>query len=175
MTMGFDRQPQRRIFLDLDGVMADFDRHFFDLFRVHSAGLIPPDLWGRIDSVPTFFRDLPICEGAAEFWDEIEHLNPVILTACPRTNYASVAAQKRAWVQEHLSPHAMVLPVMGRKMKRHFMQHPGEILIDDFESNVHDWREAGGLGILHQAFDRTAMDLMAAGIGILPSKAGARA
>lgn len=49
-----------------------------------------------------------------EFFRSVEHLNPVILTACPESNYPRVAAQKGAWVRERLSQTRVVLPVLGR-------------------------------------------------------------
>lgn len=39
-------------------------------------------MWQIINSHPTYFRDLPLCAGAREFFAEVEPLQPVILTAC---------------------------------------------------------------------------------------------
>lgn len=150
-----------RLYLDLDGVMADFDRHFPEVFGVDHRSLADDALWERINSHPSFFRDLPVCEGAIAFFDRVSYSKPIILTACPRTNYQHVARQKRAWVREHLSPHCTVLPVMGGSNKPLFMHEPGDILIDDFERNIRAWEEEGGVGILHRNFEDTKAQLKA--------------
>lgn len=148
-----------RIYLDLDGVMADFDAHFPAVFGRDHRGMADDDLWATINAHPSYFRDMPVCLGAKEFFREIEHLSPIVLTACPKSNYAHVARQKRAWVREHLSDAITILPVMGGRNKALFMHAPGDILIDDFERNTKAWEEEGGVAILHQSFGQTEKEL----------------
>lgn len=144
-----------KLYLDLDGVMADFDAHFPATFGLDHRSLADDAMWATINAHPSYFRDMPPCEGAKAFFDSISWLDPIILTACPRTNYANAARQKRAWVREHLSTSCMVLPVMGGRNKPLFMHAPGDILIDDFERNIVVWQEDGGRGILHCDFATT--------------------
>lgn len=139
----------RRLYLDLDGVMADFDAHFPALFGVNHKEMLDDDMWARINAHPSYFRDMPPCPGALKFYEEIAHHNPIILTACPRSSYAHVAGQKRAWVREHLDADVTVLPVMGGKNKPLFMHAPNDVLIDDWSKNITAWCQAGGLAIHH--------------------------
>lgn len=88
----------RRLYLDLDGVMADFDAHFRNLFGLDNRSMADDAMWARINSHPTFFFDMPPCAGALEFFAEIGRYSPIILTACPKSNYENAARQKRAWV-----------------------------------------------------------------------------
>lgn len=148
-----------RLYIDLDGVMADFDKYFLQEFGVESQKLDDPTLWKWINGHGNFFRNLPLCEGALEFFRSVEHLNPTILTACPKSNYAVAAVQKRQWVYEHLSKDVTVIPMMGGKNKRLFMHAPGDILIDDFEKNCIPWAEHGGIAILHKDFESTRDNL----------------
>lgn len=150
-----------RIYLDLDGVMADFDAHFPATFDCDHRSMADDAMWQTINADPSYFRDMPLCAGAADFWDSIRHLKPIILTACPKSNYAHVARQKRAWVRQHLCCGAMVLPVMGGRNKALFMHEPGDILIDDFERNTKAWEEEGGFAILHTSFETTERALAA--------------
>lgn len=145
----------RKLYIDLDGVMADFDRYFLESFGVQSSTLDDPTMWKWINAHGNFFSSLPPCEGAIDFFNSVKHLNPIILTACPKTNYAVAAVQKRAWVYKHLDPDTMVVPMLGGKNKALFMHRPGDILIDDFEKNCVSWREHGGLAIQHRDFNRT--------------------
>lgn len=144
-----------KFYLDLDGVMADFDAHFPAVFGLDHRSMADDAIWATINAHPSYFRDMPPCPGAIEFFREIEHLDPIVLTACPKTNYAHAATQKRAWVREHLSSTITILPVMGGRHKPLFMHAPGDILIDDFAKNINAWREAGGVGILHTHFEHT--------------------
>jgi hypothetical protein len=144
-----------KLYLDLDGVMADFDAHFPATFGLDHRSLADDAMWATINAHPSYFRDMPPCDGAKAFFDNISWMDPIILTACPRTNYANAARQKRAWVREHLSTSCMVLPVMGGRNKPLFMHAPGDILIDDFERNILVWQEDGGRGILHRDFATT--------------------
>ena len=147
--------PPFRIYLDLDGVMADFDRSFRERFGLDNREMADDAMWAQINSHKFFFRELPLCEGALEFFRSIEHLDPIILTACPKSNYAHVAVQKRDWVREHLSPRVTVLPTWGGSSKPLFMHAPGDLLIDDFERNTSRWEKAGGHAILHRNFPST--------------------
>jgi hypothetical protein len=144
-----------RLYLDLDGVMADFDAHFPAVFGLDHRSMADDAMWQTINAHPSYFRDMPPCPGAVEFFRLIEPLAPIVLTACPRTNYANAATQKRAWVYEHLGSQVTVLPVMGGHNKPLFMHAPGDILIDDFEKNTKAWSAAGGASILHRSFDET--------------------
>jgi 5'-nucleotidase len=155
-----------RIYLDLDGVMADFDAHFPSVFGLDHKSMADDDMWATINAHPTYFMDMPICPGAKDFFQKIAWLDPIILTACPRTNYQHVARQKRAWVREHLSVVSVILPVMGGRNKGLFMHAPGDILIDDFGRNIAAWEQEGGVGILHRNFQTTEAALEKALIGV---------
>lgn len=149
----------RRLYLDLDGVMADFDGAFPAVFGLDHRSMADDDMWLKINGHPTFFRDLPAMPGAIEFFRAIEHLDPIILTACPKSNYAHVATQKVEWVRAHLSSRVTVLPVLGGANKPLFMHAKGDILIDDYRRNTEAWSAAGGVAILHRGFDATASEL----------------
>jgi 5'-nucleotidase len=151
-----------RLFPDLDGVMADFDAAFPAVFGLDHRSMADDDMWLKINGHPSFFYDLPLMPGAMEFFRSIEALDPIILTACPKSNYAHVATQKRAWVRAHLSTSVLVLPVRGGTSKPLFMHAPGDILIDDFLKNTEAWVSAGGVAILHRNFADTSAMLDAA-------------
>lgn len=146
----------KKIYLDLDGVMADFDRYFVEQFNVSNKTLDDNTMWKWINGHGNFFSNLPLCEGAIDFFNEIKHLDVTILTSCPKMNYTVAAVQKRAWVYRNLSSTIPVIPMLGGKNKCLFMHSPGDILIDDmFEKNCIPWAEHGGIAIHHRNFELT--------------------
>lgn len=160
------------IYVDLDGVLADFDAHFPEVFGLSHQGMADDAMWATINAHPSYFLDMPACPGAIEFFRGLEtrNLRPIILTACPRTNYKNAALQKRQWVRQHLGKHVTVLPVMGGRNKGLFMHAEGDILIDDFITNVDAWRNLNGVGILHtySAWDLTYYELKRALVARVP-------
>lgn len=147
------------LYLDLDGVMADFDAQFPKLFGIDHNELDDDVMWKYINSHESFFLDMSICEGAMDFFESIKHLNPTILTACPKSNYELAARQKRMWVRKNLSTEIKVIPMLGGKNKCLFMHDVGDVLIDDFEKNCKGWEEMGGIPIVHKNFDDTMQKL----------------
>ncbi|WP_210183748.1 hypothetical protein [Phyllobacterium sp. YR620] len=140
--------------------MADFDYHFPATFNLDHRSMAGDEIWSQINAHPSYFLDMPLCDGALDFFCEIERLNPIILTACSKSNYANVARQKREWVRKHLSSKVTILPVSGSKYKPLFMHAPGDILIDDYDKNVREWNDAGGIAIHHRNFETTGIELV---------------
>lgn len=138
-----------RLYLDCDGVLADFDKHFIDCF-----GKPPRDyedkhgskiFWHDIESEqPTFYRDLPLMPDAMDLFEAVAHMRPIILTGCPRGGWAE--PQKLAWAKHHFPGIPMVV-CMSRN-KRDWCQ-PGDVLIDDRPNHKARWEEAGGVWITH--------------------------
>ncbi len=151
------------IFLDLDGVMADFDKTFPEKFLLSHIGMDKKKMWEHIHSVPDFFVNLPLMPGAMWLYDTISYRfgQPFILTACPASRYHDVAKQKRQWVRNHLGS-AIVLPSYGSEGKPAFMHNPGDILIDDWGKNCDAWEAAGGVAIKHENARDTMAKLEAA-------------
>jgi 5'-nucleotidase len=146
-----------RIYLDLDGVMADFDTHFVEKFGVDPQTLDDDVMWKMINGYQDFYANLPLMKDAVDLFEFLlwgpapwEPEDVIILSACPRSNYKNAAIQKRAWVREHLSKNITVIPMMGGVNKALFMHEPGDILIDDMEKNCKAWEELGGKAIVHK-------------------------
>lgn len=167
------RQPQSHfpahgstLFLDLDGVMADFDGHFPELFGKDHRAMPDAEMWGAIHDYGTFFRDLPPCDGALKFFRDIEHLSPVILTACPAgeslPRFEDVAGQKRDWVNCYLGLDVPVIFAPGGKTKALYMRRAGDVLVDDFPRNIQRWNDAGGFGLHHRGDFGTTKERLSA-------------
>ncbi len=138
-----------RLYLDCDGVLADFDKHFIETF-----GKPPRDyedkngstiFWHDIETeAPTFYRDLPLMPDAMDLFEAVAPMRPIILTGCPRGGWAE--PQKLAWAAEHFPGIPMVVTMS--KNKRDYCQ-PGDVLIDDRPGHKAKWEDAGGVWITH--------------------------
>ncbi len=140
-------RPQ--LYLDCDGVLADFDRAFEAQFghapRAYEEQNGPKVFWRNIrEEAKEFYRHLPLMPGAQELYDAVKHLRPIILTGCPLGGWAEL--QKIEWAREHF-PGVPLIPCMS-KDKRNYCQ-PGDALVDDYLKYRDLWQGAGGVFIHH--------------------------
>ena len=129
------------IFLDCDGVLADFDAGAARIFGMHPRayerrfGL--KRFWARLAAEPDFFNTLDLLPDAMELYEAVRPLNPVILTGLPRG----------AWAERHF-PNVEVITTTAALQREHC--HPGDALVDDRDKYRHLWEQAGGVFIHHQ-------------------------
>lgn len=136
------------LFLDVDGVMADFDAHVTDRFGAGPQELGTARLWQLVESESDFWSSIPLKAGARELWELAKDHDPTFLTGCPRTSFDMAAAHKRHWLRQHFGD-VPVITCLSRDKASH-MKAPGDILVDDFIANVRRWQKAGGRAIWYR-------------------------
>lgn len=153
------------LFIDMDGVVFDFDNHFEQSFGHRAEDeLTKEDMWATIAKKPNFFITMPMMPGAAHFLAQYGYRNPVFITHVPNNDFGltfeDITNQKKMALQQN-GYGGLVIPVPGRPhlSKAHYMQRPGDILVDDWKRNIAEWEAAGGKGILHRDFTTTAAEL----------------
>ena len=77
-------QSGLKLFLDLDGVLADFDAAILRLCGRHPDELPPQVMWGAVKAHPNFFGTLAMMKDAMLLWEHAKPYNPTILTGSPR-------------------------------------------------------------------------------------------
>ena len=110
------------ILVDMDGVLADFDTHFFNLTQEFSwpEGYTPVDQQHRFasDHLPKsqkweaqkvahqqgFFRDLPPIEGAVEGLQSLAELATVWIVSKPLQANPFCRDEKAQWLDHHIGP-----------------------------------------------------------------------
>jgi len=157
----------RTIYVDLDGTLADFDRHYLSTI----GGLLPPKWrhpdnaqdvdWERIDAI-NFYATMPPMDDHRLLWDYITPHGPIILTGCPKIGREGAERNKREWVARHLGPTVPVITCFSREKARY--ASPGAILIDDWEKYKHLWLAAGGVWVTHTSATATIALLRSHGI-----------
>lgn len=137
------------LFVDLDGVLADFDKHHENLFGVRPSRAADNVDWKAIRSVPDFFLGIPPMADLPELWDFIAPHKPIVLTGIPtpKQNVSDAAEHKCAWVRHHLGAAVEVRCVLSKEKYLH--ASPGDILVDDWTKYQHLWLAAGGHWITH--------------------------
>jgi hypothetical protein len=139
----------RRIYVDLDGVLADFDLAARMILGEHPRAFEDrygsDEFWKRLHAVGDFFATMRPMVDAQELWDFCCSIGePTVLTGIPRDGNA--AEQKRAWVLQHFN-HDRVITCPSRD-KRDSCR-PGDILIDDWLRYRDLWEGAEGVFIHH--------------------------
>ena len=138
---------QPRLFLDADGVLADFDEGVRRLLgmrpRAFEAKHGRGTFWKRLAKSPNFYGALPEMPDARRLFEAVEHLEPTILTGLPLGNWA--APQKVEWAAAHF-PGVPIVTCMARDKHKHMK--PGDVLVDDRENHRAAY-EAHGVVFIH--------------------------
>ena len=140
----------RQLYLDCDGVLADFDRGATAILGMkpkafeHRHGL--GKFWQKLAQAPDFYFSLPLLPDAMQLYDAVKHLDPIILTGLPRGNWA--ADQKKRWAEQHF-PGVRMITCMARDKRNHAKD--GDVLVDDMEKYRHLWEQAGGIFLHHRS------------------------
>jgi hypothetical protein len=138
----------KQLFLDCDGVLADFDTGFLALTGMqgqeYEDRFGSKVFWKRIQDSKNYFENLPLMPDAMELFDAVKHLRPIILTGCPRGDWA--AHQKMRWRDRYFPGVPMVTCLSRNKVD--YCQ-PGDVLVDDFLKHSQRWIDGGGVFVHH--------------------------
>lgn len=140
-----------QLYLDQDGVLADFDGYYLRTFGTplerSPDGDDPPNMWENIRRHGMFYRHMTLMPDAMALWEGVRHLSPIVLTGVPFDRVPGAEAQKCAWLREHLGASVPVICCEARDKYLHAA--PGDILIDDWAKYRDLWEAIGGRFILH--------------------------
>lgn len=152
-----------RFYFDMDGVLADFDRHFQKFFpgkhdddgwEWEDLHKLCPDMYSVCPPMKDMYEMLDALKGYQHCWH--------ILTAIPkRWSWPDVTHQKRGWVKRYIPgiPDDRILFGPYAEDKQFHCRGHGDILIDDKARNIEQWRRRGGTGILHTSAAETLKQL----------------
>ncbi len=167
-----EEESEYKVYLDMDGVVANFDKRFEDL-----SGMQPRDFeekygknkfWDFIDedNKVSFWVGIPVMPGAAELVNAVKKYNYELLTA-PSVKKQSYLG-KILWVRNHSD-------ILGGKPRINFKKAKNkhqvkdnlsikDILIDDREDTIERWETAGGKGIHYKNAGQVINDLKKLGL-----------
>lgn len=167
-----------KVYLDMDGVLADFFHEYAKLAGVpenaegrHDYHLIPPNMREPIISKmmgTDFFYRIPKFATA-------DSLVKLVLSYVPHYSICSSPLKedmensghwKRQWIKKYLNPQPREIVLTLHK--EGWATNPDgspNILIDDRGTNIVAWRAAGGIGIKYQA-DEDSLDKVKQGLNM---------
>jgi hypothetical protein len=153
---------RRQIYLDCDGVLADFDKAAEAIFGMPGAAFETRygagEFWRRLARADGFFEHLEPLPDAFELYAAVKARGPIILTGMPRGAWAE--PQKRRWARRHF-PGVPVITTSAALKREHC--HPGDVLVDDRDQHRKLWEDAGGHFIHHSSAQASIEALKAAG------------
>ena len=149
-----------KIYMDLDGVLCDFDKRVHEIFGKKPKEIPPKIMWRRLAQEKNFYGNLEWMSDGKKIWNYVCKYNPEILTGVPMGNWAS--EQKRSWCVRHLGSDVIIHTVFACDKKN--FAAPNYILIDDTDRNIRQWQEAGGIAIHYRNADQTIDELQKLGL-----------
>ena len=155
----------KKIYFDMDGVLADFDRGVKELCNMDPLPQsedqpvgYDDELWSKVREAGHFYDKLEIIPGSKELFDYVYNKygdKCEILTGVPkpRRGITTAGDDKISWVRRLLSKNIKV-NIVWREDKPDYCTGKDCILIDDYELNIREWENCGGTGLLFSdAFD----------------------
>ncbi|MCR4837429.1 MAG: hypothetical protein K5897_00675 [Eubacterium sp.] len=169
------KQDVEKIYFDMDGVLADFDRGVREFCHMEPTpqnegwkpGMDDP-MWAEARKVPHYYDRLELMPGAKEMFDRVYETygdRCEILTGIPKPKRGmeGAAEDKVTWVRRLLSKDVVVHTVY-REEKPQYCSGKNCILIDDLKANIASWEEIGGTGIVHVSSEDTIRTLEEMGL-----------
>lgn len=153
-----------KIYLDMDGVLTDFEKKYEELF-----GVRPVEVKHRTkhfwENWETFvqngsFTKLEKHKGADKLLDYVATLGvpvEILSSSGGDTFHEYVTTQKIAWLMNNGITYKANIVAGGSKKAAY--AKPWHILVDDTEHVVEKYRKAGGTAILHHDVDVTIREL----------------
>lgn len=166
-----------KIYLDMDGVLVDFDKGLLEDYGIKNDKVCygtpdkdkTPEQWVLSKAVwdcmnkPDYFYNLPPMDGYEDLWDAANRLTKevYILTAFPKHGNGvnqDIGGDKWEWLQIYLPGITHDKFIFCERQDKK-MYANGNILIDDLPVNCSEWEEAGGYPVLFQDTKQAIWDM----------------
>jgi beta-phosphoglucomutase-like phosphatase (HAD superfamily) len=154
-----NRPKIKCVYLDMDGVIADFEKRYKELY--HMA----PREAEKHKKFDKFFDEfiatqqfasldlMPGSEEGLEYLRKANVLTQMLTSSASEKRHDDISRQKMLWLEKHgITFYPIIVP--GKRLKQNYAG-PDCILIDDTEINITQWTAKGGIGILHKDWHTT--------------------
>jgi len=158
------------IYVDMDGVLADFFGSWAELMKVDKWWNINKehdidDALQKIRDTDDFWLNIPLTSNAKTLLNLIKQVKGSYnICSSPLPGDPNSEPHKREWIEKHLAFFPPKNIYITHDKVQYAVQADGtpNILIDDYGVNINKWEAAGGIGFKHKdhKFERTAKRLM---------------
>lgn len=151
-----------KIYVDMDMVLVNFKKGVLSIPGISISDFdvnekLSPKIKGKILLTKNFWENLPEMDDIHLLYEYLQPYDFYILTAKGTFDNRSCEG-KWKWIQNHFpvkKDHFFCVP---REAKRLFA-NKDSVLIDDYDKNIKEFRDAGGIGILHHSISDTIKQL----------------
>lgn len=155
-----DTKPMPHLYLDMDGVQADFFGAWSQYHKVpHWKSIVDKEKEieklanSKASSVYKFFRNLEPLSGGMEVihWLKQNNIPFTVLSAPLRGPYSNASIQaKKDWLDEFNPGTSSNAIFTSEKYKYATKNGEPQVLVDDFGKYLDAWSSAGGIAIKHE-------------------------
>ncbi|MDC6481020.1 hypothetical protein PQZ46_00555 [bacterium] len=154
------------IYVDMDGVLADFFGDWAKLMGVDSFRDIKDveQALEKIKNTDDFWLNLPLTDNAKGLLKLIKQVKgSYSICSSPLPGDKNSVPHKKEWIKKNLAFFPPKEIIITHNKPQYAKQKDGtpNILIDDYGVNVSAWEAAGGIGFKHKdhKFERTAKNI----------------
>jgi 5'(3')-deoxyribonucleotidase len=151
-------QPMPHLYLDMDGVQADFFGRWAEIEKVEHYKHItnPEEAIVRLaksgpENVYHFFRDLKPLQGGQIIirWLHQNKIPFTVLSAPLRIEGQASIKGKREWLDNHNPGTSQNAIFTSKKFQYATKNSKPQVLVDDFGKYLSSWSNAGGIAVKH--------------------------
>jgi hypothetical protein len=148
-----------KIYLDMDGVIVDFDKRFESMFgmppREFENNFGKEKFWEKIDAKGVgFWRGMDWMPGGQQLYNRVAKHDHALLSSPSRSKTSKIG--KHMWRKDNTPDTKLIL---AQSFNKKNYADKSNILIDDRADNIQQWKDAGGIGILYQSAEQVMKEL----------------
>jgi hypothetical protein len=151
------------IYLDMDGVIANFEKRYVELFKVQPSSTREYKEFNKFFDkfiADGHFETLELMPDAMDLVRALRNALPptqILSSTASEKRHKAISEQKIKWLETQGIDFQRNL-VPGKELKKRYAR-TDTLIIDDTESVIDDWRAAGGVAILHKNVADTLVQL----------------
>lgn len=119
--------------------------------------------WNTITSMgKKFWENLEWMPGSKQMYSFISKYDPYVLSAYSDKDATGSKTGKMNWLKKNTKFKRSKINLVLRDQKKKFAKDndgKANILIDDYEKNIKEWEQAGGIGVLYTNAPNTIREL----------------